>query len=192
MNAPTVAKEADDGFDQFRQDLVKLVPALRGFARGLSRNRDLADDLVQEAMVKAWAARETYIKGSNFRAWMFTILRNEFYNVIRKRKRETSLDPEFAEQTLVSAPAQEGGLHLDDVDRALALIPAHQAEILWLIAGAGLSYEETAEVVGCGVGTVKSRLSRAREGVAAIIDGARNGVIAPRSASTTAASPAPA
>jgi RNA polymerase sigma-70 factor (ECF subfamily) len=105
---------------------------------------------------------------------MFTILRNEFYSVARKRKREAPLDPQFAEETLVQQATQEGGLHLDDIDRAMALLPAHQAEILWLIGGAGLSYEDAAEVVGCGMGTVKSRLNRARAAIKDIIDGAES------------------
>lgn len=156
----------------FRNDMLALIPSLRAFARGLCRNRDLADDVVQEAMMRAWAARETFKPGSNFRAWMFTIVRNEFFSVVRKRKRETSLDPEFAAATLIQEATQEGGLHLDDVDQAMAKLPAHQAEVLWLIAGAGLSYDEAAVVVGCGIGTVKSRLNRARTAVREMIDGA--------------------
>lgn len=172
MAVDCIEQEAPEDFAGFRDDMVALIPSLRAFARGLCRNRDLADDVVQEAMMRAWAARETFRPGSNFRAWMFTILRNEFFSVVRKRKRETSLDPEFAEATLVQEATQEGGLHLDDVDRAMAKLPAHQAEVLWLIAGAGLSYDEAASVVGCGIGTVKSRLNRARAAVRDMIDGA--------------------
>lgn len=156
--------------DTFCDDMIALIPSLRAFARGLCRNRDLADDLVQEAMMRGWAAQKTFTPGTNLRAWMFTILRNHFYGLARKKKRETELDPEVAEQTLVQKATQEDGLNLDDVDRAMARLPAHQAEILWLIAGAGLSYEEAASVVGCTMGTVKSRLNRARAAVREIIE----------------------
>ncbi|AWW74278.1 RNA polymerase subunit sigma-70 [Erythrobacter sp. KY5] len=152
-----------EDFSQFKKDMVALVPSLRAFARGLCRNRDLADDLAQEAMTRAWAARETYIPGSNFKAWMFTILRNEFYNSLRKSKRETSLEPEQAERALIQQATQENGIHVSDVERTMSRLPSQQAEALWLVAGAGMSYEEAAIIVGTNIGTVKSRVSRARE-----------------------------
>jgi RNA polymerase sigma-70 factor (ECF subfamily) len=166
--------------DNFRDDMIALIPSLRAFARGLCRDRTLADDLVQEAVMRAWAAQDSFTPGSNFRAWMFTILRNHFFGVARKAKRETSLDPEFAEQTMVQQATQEHGLALEDVDRAMAQLPPHQAEILWLIAGAGLTYEDAAEVVGCGIGTVKSRLNRARAAVKTILEGPSDATLVPR------------
>lgn len=176
---------ADDDYEQFRRDMVRLVPSLRAFARGLCRNPDTADDLVQEAMLKAWSSRHTFTPGTNFRAWMYRILRNHYYTAARKARRETALDPEVAERTLVQAATQEHALHLEDVDAAMARLPAHQAEILWLIAGAGMSYEDAAEVMGVGIGTVKSRLNRARIAVKALVEGEAEAVsLAPAAAPT--------
>lgn len=171
METTTRDALTEDDYDQFRSDMVRLIPSLRAFARGLCRNPDLADDLTQEAMMRAWASRQTFTPGTNFRAWMFRILRNHYYGASRKLRRETSLDPEMAERTLVQAATQEQSLHLDDVDAAMAKLPAHQAEVLWLIAGAGMSYDDAADIVGVGIGTIKSRLNRARIGIKAIIDG---------------------
>lgn len=163
---------AGDALDEFKQQMVALIPSLRAFARGLCRNREFADDLVQEAMMRAWASRDTFRPGSNLRAWMFMILRNHFYTAVRKNNRLTAWEPEAAERLLVQQPEQEERLHVEDVNRALMLLPDKQREMLLMVVGAGLSYEEAAEVADCNIGTVKSRLNRGRAAVKAIIDGA--------------------
>lgn len=167
----TISDEIIDADKLFRDQLVALLPSLRAFSRGLCGNRDMADDLAQDTMMRAWAARASYTQGSNFRAWMFMIMRNQFYTTIRKNARMTSLDPEFAERVLVVAPAQQNGINVDDVAKALQKLPAEQREVLLLIGANGLSYEEAAEVTGCAIGTVKSRLARGRTALAALIDG---------------------
>ncbi len=155
----------------FRDELVALIPSLRSFARGLSGNRDMADDMAQAAMMRGWAARASFTPGTNFRAWMFMILRNQFYTTIRKDRRMTSLDPEVAERMLVEAPAQQDAVHVADVAKALQKLPAEQREVLLLIGANGVSYEEAAEVIGCAIGTIKSRLARGRKALALLIDG---------------------
>ncbi len=165
------AKETSDPDKLFRDQLVALLPSLRAFSRGLCGHRELADDLAQDTVMRAWAARSSYLQGSNFRAWMFMIMRNQFYTTIRKNARMTSLDPEFAERVLIVAPAQQNGLNVEDVAKALQKLPAEQREVLLLIGANGLSYEEAAEVTGCAMGTIKSRLARGRTALAALIDG---------------------
>ncbi len=155
----------------FRDQLVAIIPSLRSFARGLCGWRNMADDLAQDAMMRAWAARASYTPGTNFRAWMFMILRNQFYTSIRKDKRMTSWDPEIAERVLVEAPAQQDAIHVSDVAKALQKLPAEQREVLLLIGASGISYEEAAEVIGCAIGTVKSRLARGRRALALLIEG---------------------
>ena len=155
----------------FRDQLVALLPSLRAFARGLCRHREMADDLAQDTMMRAWAARESYTQGSNFRAWMFMIMRNQFYTTLRKNSRTTSLDPEVAERVLVVAPAQQNGINVDDVAKALQKLPAEQREVLLLVGANGVSYEEAAGIIGCAMGTVKSRLARGRAALALLIDG---------------------
>ncbi len=161
--------------DEFTAQMVALIPSLRAFARGLCRERELADDLAQEAMARAWAARDSFTPGTNFRAWMYTILRNQFYTSMRKGARMTSWDPEAAERILVQKPTQELDLHVRDVNKALALLPAKQREMLLLIAAAGLSYQEAADVAGCSIGTVKSRLARGRAALQKLVDGEADG-----------------
>ncbi len=164
--------EAKAGADQvFRDQLLALIPALRSFARGLCGGKEMADDLAQDAMMRAWAARASFTPGTNFRAWMFMILRNQFYTTIRKNSRMVSWDPEIAERVLVEAPAQQHVIHLADVAKALQQLPAEQREVLLLIGANGLSYEEAAEIIGCAIGTIKSRLARGRKALAVLIDG---------------------
>lgn len=155
----------------FRDQLVAIIPALRSFARGLCGRPDLADDLAQDAMTRAWAARTSYTPGTNFRAWIFVILRNQFYSTIRKNARMTSWDPEVAERVLVEAPSQQDRIHVSDVAKALQKLPAEQREVLLLIGANGASYEEAAEIADCAIGTIKSRLARGRKALAALIEG---------------------
>lgn len=156
---------------EFHDQLVAIIPSLRAYARGLCGNRDLADDMAQDAMTRAWAARQSYTPGSNFRAWMFMILRNHFYTTLRKNSRMVSWDPEIAERVLVVAPAQQDGLNVQDVQAALQKLPPEQREVLILIGANGVSYEEAAEIMGCAIGTIKSRLARGRVALTALIEG---------------------
>ena len=155
----------------FRDDLLAIIPQLRSFARGLCGNRDLADDLAQDAMTRAWAARSSYQQGTNFRAWIFMILRNQFYTTIRKNSRMVSWDPEIAERLLVVDASQHDGINVEDVAHALQKLSVEQREVLMLIGANGLSYEEAAEVMGCAIGTIKSRLARGRVALSALING---------------------
>ncbi len=145
-----------------REDLLASIPNLRAFAVSLAGNSERADDLVQETLMKAWAKFDTFQEGTNLRAWLFTILRNEFYSQVRKRGREV----EDAEGTyaarLASQPAQNGHMDMSDFREALAQLPADQREALILVGASGFSYEEAADICECAVGTIKSRVSRAR------------------------------
>lgn len=172
MPNPASSIPADREFPGFSEEMAASLPALRNFARGLCRQRDMADDLVQETLIRAWASRHTFLPGSKFRPWLFTILRNQFYTTMRKRSRMVSWEPEAAERILVQQPEQEAGLHIADIEVAIGQLPESQREMLMLIASAGLSYEEAAIVADCKIGTVKSRINRGRAAVRAIIDGA--------------------
>ena len=168
--------------EAFRDQLVALIPALRSFARGLCGGRHIADDLAQDAMTRGWAARASFTPGTNFRAWMFMILRNQFYTTIRKDSRMVSWDPELAERVLVEAPSQQEAIHVADVAKALQMLSAEQREVLLLIGANGVSYEEAAEIIGCAMGTVKSRLARGRKALAELIDGPADDVMFDRAA----------
>lgn len=168
---PAVERLSPEAERAFRDQLVAIIPALRAFARGLCGNRDMADDMAQDAMTRAWAARTSYTPGSNFRAWMFMILRNHFYTTLRKNSRMVSWDPEVAERVLVASPDQQDRLHVQDVAKALQKLPAEQREVLMLIGANGVSYEEAAQIMDCAIGTIKSRLARGRAALAALVEG---------------------
>ena len=153
----------------FKRELVQLIPHLRAFARTLCGDPASADDLAQDAMMKAWDARASFQMGTNMKAWTFMILRNQFYSDKRRSWRSTPLDPETAERTLVATSDPNAGLQLDEVRRAMAMLPHDQREALILIGAGGFSYEEVAEICNCAVGTVKSRVSRARDRLALIL-----------------------
>lgn len=167
----TTRANADDAQMLFCRQLEDIIPSLRAFARHLCGNFDLADDLVQEALMRAWGAQDSFAPGTNFRAWIYTILSNRYYTLVRKSWRMTSWDPLVAELTLVQEPAQQHYIHMSDVEQALLQLPIKQREMLLLVGAGGASYEEAAEITGCAIGTVKSRLARGRTALAAIVDG---------------------
>ena len=145
-----------------REELIACLPQLRAFARSLSGQRELADDLVQDAIVRALAAQDSFRPGTNFRAWIFTILRNLFFTE-RRKSRMVVQSIDTMEQDLAPVlPSQESSVEFDDFRAALMKLPHDQREALILVGASGMSYEEAAQVSGCAVGTVKSRVSRAR------------------------------
>jgi len=146
----------------FKRELLSTLPSLRAFAVSLSGRHDKADDLVQDTVMKAWAKQSSFEMGTNMKAWLFTILRNEFYSQMRKRGREVQdTDGAFTERLSVH-PAQYGMMDLGDFKKALDSLPSDQREAIILIGASGFSYEEAAEICHCAVGTMKSRVSRAR------------------------------
>jgi RNA polymerase sigma-70 factor, ECF subfamily len=166
------SKQANDVSDKvFKDQLVAIIPSLRSFARGLCGNREMADDMAQDAMMRAWAARDSFTPGSNFRAWMFMILRNNYYTTLRKNSRMVSWDPEVAERVLVTDASQHVGIDVADVAAALQKLSSEQREVLMLVGASGVSYEEAAEIMGCAIGTIKSRLARGRAALALLVDG---------------------
>jgi RNA polymerase sigma-70 factor, ECF subfamily len=145
-----------------RDELLAAIPSLRAFAISFTNNRDRADDLVQETILRAWANIDKFEPGTNLNAWLFTILRNLFHSDYRKRKHEVEdADGSFAAR-LRTHPDQQSHLDFEDFRTALATLPRDQREALLLIGAHGLSYEEAAEVCHVPVGTVKSRVNRAR------------------------------
>lgn len=161
-------KAMDDG--AFKRELAELIPHLRAFARSLCGDPTLADDLAQDAMLKAWKARASFQAGTNMKAWAFTILRNLFYSEKRRSWRRQPLDPEVAEATLVANDDPSGGMELLALRNALGALPDDQREALILVGAGGMPYEEVAEICGCAVGTVKSRVSRARKALVEILE----------------------
>ncbi|MET0183362.1 MAG: sigma-70 family RNA polymerase sigma factor [Caulobacterales bacterium] len=146
----------------FKQDLIALMPSLRAFAHSLAGQAARADDLVQDTIVKALSHAEQFQPGTNLRAWLFTILRNQYYSLLRKQRREVEdVDGQHALR-MSSKAAQEDAVDLEDFKRALYQLPADQREVLILIGASGCSYEEAADICGCAVGTIKSRANRAR------------------------------
>jgi RNA polymerase sigma-70 factor (ECF subfamily) len=154
----------------FKRELVALIPHLRAFARTLAGEPAGADDLAQDAMMKAWDARASYQMGTNMKAWTFMILRNQFYSEKRRSWRQTQLDQEAAERTLVAVDDPEAPVALDELRLGLTMLPAEQREALILVGAGGFAYEEAAEICGCAVGTVKSRVSRARRALQGILE----------------------
>ena len=155
---------------QFRGELLGTLPHLRAFARGLCGRPDYADDLAQEAAIKAWTARERYTPGTNMRAWTFAILRNHYLSELRRNRRQTDLDEGVAERLLVMDADQEGGLHLSDMDAALQQLAPERREAVMLVGAGGFTYEEAAEIADCAVGTMKSRVARARAELNRLLD----------------------
>jgi RNA polymerase sigma-70 factor (ECF subfamily) len=151
-------------------DLLALLPHLRAFARGLTRNYDSAEDLVQDTVVRALTAAHRFEPGTNLKAWTFTILRNLFYNGLRKNGVTQSLDDPMAHEPSVPA-SQEAWLEFGDFRRAFWQIGHDKREALVMVGINGLSYDDTGKACGCAQGTVKSRVSRARRDLRQILDG---------------------
>nr|WP_232455691.1 sigma-70 family RNA polymerase sigma factor [Sphingomonas sp. KC8] len=148
--------------DAFKAELAAVIPHLRAFGRSLSGNRDTADDLVQETLLKAWAARQRFQAGTNMRAWTFIILRNLFLSQMRRARFKGEWDEITAARVLAAPASQDSHVELGDMQRALLLLPQPQREALILVGAGGFAYEEAAEICGCAVGTIKSRVARGR------------------------------
>lgn len=152
-----------------REEIVEHLPSMRAFALSLTRNSATADDLVQDTIVKAWSNIDKFEAGTNMRAWLFTILRNTFYSLRRKRSREVAdVDGEMAAR-LSEKPHHDGRLAMNDFRVAFAELPDEQKEALLLVGASGFSYEEAAEMCGCAVGTIKSRANRGRKRLAELM-----------------------
>ena len=162
--------QVDNEFDKaFKAELTALIPHMRAFARSLCRERTEGDDLAQDALLKAWNRRSSFEMGTNMKAWVFMIVRNQFYSDKRRSWRQVQLDPAVAERTLTSNSYPTWAVELDEVRRALTLLPVEQREALILVAVAGLPYDEAAMICQCAEGTIKSRVSRGRTQLAQIL-----------------------
>jgi RNA polymerase sigma-70 factor (ECF subfamily) len=148
--------------ETWRDDVVKLIPALRAFAWSLSHNAADSDDLVQDTLVKAWTHRSGFEPGTNLRAWLFTILRNTYYTTIVRRRRDVADENGKHSAGLSTAPTQDWTMAMQALQDALRRLPDEHREALILVGAAGLTYEEAAEICGCALGTIKSRVNRAR------------------------------
>jgi RNA polymerase sigma-70 factor, ECF subfamily len=148
--------------DPFKAALLRELPSLRAFGIALTGSVDLADDLVQETVLKAWRSQDRFELGTNMRAWLFVILRNSYYSLVRRRGREVPESEMSPAESPVVAPEHDGVLALGELRRMLMRLPADQREALLLVSASGFSYDRAAEICGCAPGTIKSRVSRAR------------------------------
>ena len=187
MNAPIAKIEAMDEEDigedavvpevrealsdsDFKRELAAVIPHLRAFGRSLSGNRDLADDLVQETLLKAWAARKRFQAGTNMRAWTFIILRNHYLSQMRRSRFRGEWDDLAADRLLAAPAGQDKHIELSDMQRALLQLPQPQREALILVGAGGFAYEEAAEICGVAVGTIKSRVARGRSALEQMLE----------------------
>ena len=157
----------------FKAELTAAIPHLRAYGRSLTGDMDRADDLVQDTMLKAWGSRDRFAAGTSMKAWTFVILRNVFLSQMRRQKFHGDYDEMAAERLLVAAPLQEEATHVADIQRALLELSADQREALILVGAGGMSYEEAARICEVAVGTMKSRVSRARTALEAIMASGR-------------------
>lgn len=152
------------------QEMLRHLPSLRAFAMSLSRDRTQADDLVQETIVRAWGNIDSFEPGTNMRAWLFTILRNCFYTMRRKQKREVADEDGALAGQLSVKPDHDGQLALEEFKDAFQQLRDEQREALLLVGVSGFSVEEAAEMCGCAPGTIKSRASRGRRKLAELMN----------------------
>ena len=153
----------------FRERLIAEIPNLRAFGTSLSGSSQQADDLVQDTLLKAWGSADSFVQGTNMRAWLFTILRNTYFSLYRRRGREVQDTDGIYSSKVAVQGGQESAIDLADFRIALAKLPEDQREVLIMVGATGLSYEETAEICGLAVGTVKSRVNRARRKLAELL-----------------------
>jgi len=163
------ANPIDQSPTDFKTSLIALIPHLRAFSSVLCRNRELGEDLAQEALVKAWRAQNSFKPGTNLKAWLFTILRNEFMTYRRRAWRQAGWD-EDAMSSRPVACGQHWSSELSDIERALSQLSDEKREALILVSVGGFSYEEAARISNCSVGTVKSRVFRARARLVAMLE----------------------
>ncbi|GAA0869379.1 RNA polymerase sigma factor [Brevundimonas basaltis] len=169
----SAAEGARDGIVDrtgWREVVTALIPSLRAFAWSLSRNAADADDLVQETLTKAWTYRERFEPGTNLRAWLFTILRNSWYSAVVKRLREVADEDGHHAARMTAEASQEWSVELRALKLALDDLSPEHREAIIMVGAAGLSYEEAAEIAGCALGTIKSRVNRARNRLAEAMD----------------------
>jgi len=151
------------------ESIVELIPRLRRYARALAGDRAAADDLVQDTLERAWAKLHLYRRGTDLRAWLFTVMHNVYVNQLRAARPGVQLDEEMPE---LSQPAREtDALELRDLDLAIGRLPPEQREVLLLVVLEDMSYEEAAGTLGIPIGTVMSRLARAREKLRTMLSG---------------------
>ena len=181
MPLPSASSEGGDPSDtaasggivgpaEWREAITACIPSLRAFAWSLSRNGADADDLVQETLTKAWTYRDRFEPGTNLRAWLFTILRNSWYSAVAKRSREVADEDGHHAARLTAEGSQEWTVELSALRLALDDLPPEHREAIVMVGAAGLSYEEAAEIAGCALGTIKSRVNRARNRLAEAMD----------------------
>src|SRR5437763_16217434 len=161
----------DEQRNDLHQSIIDQLPHLRAFAVLLTHDRSFADDLVQEAVVRALAHADQFEPGTNFKAWITTILRNSYFNVVRRRSRVAPMTAVAPEDEPTTSGGQEEHPDLKDFERAFKCLPSAQREALLLVGASGFSYEAAAEVAGCAVGTMKSRVARGRTHLEHILDG---------------------
>ena len=167
------AQDADsrDDAGSFSAEIVDHIPALRSLARQLTRNQESAADLTQETLAKAWASRRSFAAGTNLRAWLATIMRNQFRSEMRRAWRQMPWEEEIA--ATIPAPGDEpnASVELEDAARAIASLSRRQREALILAGVGGLSYDDVGAAIKCGSKAVKSRVCRARHAVMSMLDG---------------------
>lgn len=174
MTGPDAAAEpqTDNSLSdsEFKALLASVIPHLRAYGRSLSGSPDVADDLTQDTMVKAWASRDRFERGTSIKAWTFVILRNTFLSQMRRNKFRGEYDESAVERTLSTPAAQEDSGEMADLQRGLMELPQDQREALILVGAGGMSYEEAAQICDCALGTMKSRVSRARAALEEIMN----------------------
>ncbi|ACA16313.1 RNA polymerase, sigma-24 subunit, ECF subfamily [Methylobacterium sp. 4-46] len=161
--------QSDADLRAFHAGLMKALPSLRAFAISMAGRTAEADDLVQETVLRGWQNRERFTPGTNLDAWLFTIMRNHFYSLRRKRSREVEDDEGQYAAMLAVAPRQDHGVSLVEVQEALSRLPPDMRETLVLVGVQELTYEQVAAMMGVAVGTIKSRVNRARSRLAALL-----------------------